>query len=464
MKRRYWIAIALVVAMIINLVFSILLIYNKAFSTFYKQYVNLPQKKVGVETEVVDQAYYEPRQLQLFQLVSPYQIILKQDNKFLHSYQSQVIKELTAFSQNPFFVLENNQPQIDPVRLGDIYDQDHVQLIFMNKLSLPLLKRFVAIPKDLETQFQVNRIVIMRGQENKVYFVDSVNKSYLVGKMQKGLDREAFFEAVDRGSQDRIEMTEYEVNRDTVYLPVDSLASLDQTYSLDKLPETYFIQPVFSGENFDITEPDLNNVRSYTTYHSSLMVDDDTNIMTVTQHNKQLNNLKKPSNDLYTQSDIIEKSIEMTGKFNYWTEDIRIYSQKNNQVTFRRFLAGLPIFSSPTMPDYGSSQLSFSQANSQLSLEKLQMPLLVLGINISDLSSPHLIESGKEIEHILKEQDLKFSKFNQIILGFEWQREMENFKKVKLVPKWFFVVGNQVYSIDQLKDGSLKVLLQQRAN
>ena len=96
------------------------------------------------------------------------------------------------------------------------------------------------------------------------------------------------------------------------------------------------------------------------------------------------------------------------------------------------------------------------RANDQnLELSRLQKPLLDLGVHVDDLSQEIMIESGEELEEILEEQGLQFAQFNQVFLAFEWQEEMEGFRKVTFIPKWYFVLKNQTYSIDQIKNGEV---------
>ncbi|MCR8969555.1 hypothetical protein [Facklamia sp. 7083-14-GEN3] len=462
MKKRFWISVSLIMAILINVTFSYFLINNQAFEMLYQKYADLPKSELQIGEVTIDQPYFQTHQLKLTDMVTPYQLIIKNEGTYYHAYQSQVIQEIHELTDQPITELVDNQPKIDPIKLDEIMSEDHIQFIYLTKLSLLLLEDMVEIPEGISTQFKINRIILPTEKEGKVYFVDSINKSFLEGRIRQSMDTEQLFSVIESGSSDRIEMVEYEINRDTVYLPKESLTSPSQVYSLEKVPENYFIDPVFEGANFDITQPDLNNVRSYHTYNSSLMIDDDTNMMTVNHHNNQINGLLRSEEDLISQKALLVKGIELTERFNYWGKDVRVFSEQNNQLILRRFLAGMPIFSDPTIPDYGASKLNFVSQRSQVKLEKLQMSLVILGVNISDLSSPQIVESGSEIAELLEEQNLKFSKFNQIILGFEWQKDMENFKKVNLVPKWFFVVGTQVYSIDQLKDGSLRIMLQQR--
>ena len=106
--------------------------------------------------------------------------------------------------------------------------------------------------------------------------------------------------------------------------------------------------------------------------------------------------------------------------------------------------------------DYGAVKISLTNHVKRINLNQLQLPILTLGVNVDDQSRPVDIETGAEIQALLDKAGLKFSQFNQIVLGFEWQANMENFKKVELVPKWFFIVGNRVYSIDQIKNGFVR--------
>lgn len=128
-----------------------------------------------------------------------------------------------------------------------------------------------------------------RGKDHKVYLVDSINKAYLEGKYDPQKMSDEFLRRIDKTLDQAVMVDEYAINRDSVYLPKQHLTSPSQVYTLEKIPENLFINPVFKGENFDITESQEEHTRLYHNYNKNLMIDDNTNILIMSQ-NENYNN------------------------------------------------------------------------------------------------------------------------------------------------------------------------------
>ncbi|MBG9980765.1 hypothetical protein [Facklamia lactis] len=455
MKKPSWISVCLVIFILLNVLLTYFLIDTKAIYDLYQRIAVNEELKPQVETSIIEDTYFQAAQPELSDIMSPHQIMIREKGRYYYVHQSKIMADIRDTVEEPIIELDGNQPQINPVELGDIMKKDHYQFIYVTKLALPLLSDLIRDSSEVETQFQINRIIIPKDDSRKVYLVDSINKSFLEAHLNDTINLSTLSDSFDKVAQTWIEMDEYTINRDTVYLPKTVLASPSQVYTLEKVPENIFIEPVFEGEAFDITEPDANNIRSYHTFVSSLMIDDDTNMMTVSKSGSQKNVPSRSESQLVSQYHQVTGSLEIVKDFTYWNMGFRFFSEQGNMITYRRYLAGMPIFAHPELPDYGANKVSLKYQGSQASLDRLQMSLLILGTHVSDQSQSQIVESGQEIRKILEDNHLKFSQFNQILLGFEWQKEMENFKKVTLIPKWFFVIGNEIYSIDQIKDGTV---------
>lgn len=456
MRTKHWLAVVLLVLISVNFFLTYLLLnradLNKLYSTFQK-----PQDRTQETThKVFESHYFKPAKPQLLDTLEANQVIYRKKEGYFHVNQVQIHKEITSVFDHPIFELEDNQAQIDPVFLGTQMEKESIQFIYLDKISVTLLAPLIEIPEKLASNFELNRILISNDDKGSVYLVDSVTKSYIKAKMAEGVTFESIQNLIKEDNFAYIPMQEYYINRDTVYLPKQSLASPSQVYVLEKVPEPAFLYPVFGEDTFDITEPDASKTRSYHTLTSSMMINDASNIMTISNNSQQTVNSVNMKSQALSQEDRIKKSVDFLQDYVYWNQGLRYYGSTENQVIFRRYLGGMPIFSPSNLPDYGVTKIGISNLNHQAEMNRLQMPLMILDVHVGDQSNNVVLESGKEIEKILEDQGLAFSQFSKILLAFEWQTEMENFKKVTLIPKWYFVANSQNYSIDQIKDGTVK--------
>ncbi|EKB54843.1 two-component system activity regulator YycH [Facklamia hominis] len=457
MKNKSWISFFLVICFILNLLLTYLLIDARALYNLYQQFTNIDQQtKLIDENHPSETNYYRTVEPTMDQVLAPCQIIVNQEGQ-LYWLPQHILEELLkdVFNQ-PFVEITQKQARIDAIELNEHLSKNHVQFIFPNKMPLAFFANWVKIPIDTNHQFAINRIVLSRGKDHKVYLVDSINKAYLEGKYDPQKMSDEFLRRIDKTLDQAVMVDEYAINRDSVYLPKQHLTSPSQVYTLEKIPENLFINPVFKGENFDITESQEEHTRLYHNYNKNLMIDDNTNILIMSQ-NENYNN-QMTQKDLYdiNLETKIKESLKVLKNFEYWRQGLRVFSENQHQIVYRRYLGGLPIFPQGDHVDYGAVKISLTNHVKRINLNQLQLPILTLGVNVDDQSRPVDIETGAEIQALLDKAGLKFSQFNQIVLGFEWQANMENFKKVELVPKWFFIVGNRVYSIDQIKNGFVR--------
>lgn len=463
MKRVSWLTVGLVSLIIVNM-FLIFYLFNSQARYEFAQQLRQNRKSNPVVQREVEDPYYHLVDLDLMDLLGPTSVIVRDQGKLYRVPKPSIWQDiLDQEDSTPLLSLVDNTPIIDPVGLAHILDQDHVQLLFFTKFSIPLLSDLVEVPKDQSTQFAVNRIVFAKDDQGSVYLVDSEKKSYLQARLTDAKRMEAILGQMDATHIDQIEVVEYPINRDSVYLPKSALLSPSQVFTLEKNPENLLVHPIFGSENFDITQPDVKNERILQNYNTSLRINDTTRMMTLTKSRNQGTSSLNQDGNLMTQKEKVTKALDFLKKFTYWDKGVFYAGENNNQFVFRRALEGIPIFSAPEIEDadYGVTRMTLGEQASRLELGRLQMPLLMLGVHVPDQSKQVKLESADEISQILEDEGLKFSQFNQILIGMEWQKEMENLKKVILVPKWYFQVGNQFYSIDQVRDGTVRAALKE---
>lgn len=396
------------------------------------------------------------------QIITPYKLIVQEDAQYYDVNYYATLEAVMELLANQPFELVDNHVETDPAMFQAMVEQNFVELIYPTKFSVPTLRRLIEIPTDLSTQFELNRILIPEGEATTVYLVDTINETYIEAKLQDE-DMKANLFTLIRSVRDEqwLPVEPYQLSQHSVYLPTYETLASSQVYTLDELPDSLFLNEVFPNSNYDISEPDENNIRSYHTLLTSLLINDTTNFMTINHTFPSINSSQNITRDMILSEEKMRYSYPYIQSYEYWPGDIRLYQEQNNVVTYRRFLNGLPIYAAEGLADYGATRVTL-RTNSTIEVFRFHMPLVVLDTHIHDMSQVHDIESAAQIEAALIEQGLSFEHFDKIILGYEWQAEMENFKKVTLIPKWFFYVNGQYYSIDQVRDGTVRGYIDQQ--
>lgn len=397
------------------------------------------------------------------QIITPYKLVVKEDAQYYDVNYNATLEAVMELLANQPFELVDNHVVSDPEMFHSLSDQNLVELIYPTKFSVPALKRLIEIPTDLSTQFELNRIMIPEDEAATVYLVDTISETYIEANLQDADLKAELFTLIRSVRDDQwLAVEPYLLSQETVYLPtVETLAS-SQVYTLDELPDNLFLNEVFPNSNYDISEPDENNIRSYHTLLTSLLINDTTNFMTINHTFPSSSSSQNITRDMILSEERMRYSYPYIQSYEYWPGDIRLYQEQNNVVTYRRFLNGLPIYAAEGLADYGATRVTL-RTNSTIEVFRFHMPLVVLGTHIHDMSEVYDVESAVQIETTLIDQGLSFADFDKIILGYEWQADMENFKKVTLIPKWFFYVNSQYYSIDQVRDGTVREYVDQQS-
>ena len=74
------------------------------------------------------------------------------------------------------------------------------------------------------------------------------------------------------------------------------------------------------------------------------------------------------------------------------------------------------------------------------------------------------LESGQTIYDTLNQYGYQIEAFDHIQLAYEWQKDMDDFKRVELIPKWFFEFDGKMYSLDDIQSDSFDQIYQAKIN
>ena len=465
MKKLSLTSIIVFILLTINLFLVYLLLFD---TNLLNRWLNQFEGETVITTSIsepieAEEDYYEVTTLTLDQLITPTKLIVNETSDFYDVNNYATLQSVLELLGSQTIELNSNSVETHPEMYEAVISGEYLQLLYPTSFSVPSLRGLIATPEELSTQFEMNRLVFPRHLEGTVYLVDTKSQAYMEAELTDPTIAKEIFAVVDAVRDDQwLPVTRFAVDGGAVYLPTYETISLSQIYTLEKLPDSLFLDDIFPSNNYDIAEPDANSVRSYHTLLTTFQINDLTNIMSINHSISSTTGSNNIIRDMVLPEEKVRYSYPYVQTYEYWSSDIRLYSENNNTITYRRFLNGLPIYSAPGLADYGATRVTL-RTNPNIEVSRYQMPLMTIGTHIHDMSRVYDIESGAQIAALLTEQGLGFERFTNIVLGYEWQSEMENFKTVTLVPKWFFHVNNTYYSIDQVRDGTVTNLIAQNS-
>lgn len=465
MKKLSLTSIIVFILLTINLFLVYLLLFD---TNLLNRWLNQFEGETVITTSIsepieAEEDYYEVTTLTLDQLITPTKLIINESSDMYDVNNYATLHSVLELLGSQTIELNTNSVETHPDMYEAVTSGEYLQLLYPTSFSVPSLRGLIATPEELSTQFEMNRLVFPRHLEGTVYLVDTKSQAYMEAELTDPTIAKEIFAVVDAVRDDQwLPVTRFAVDGGAVYLPTYETISLSQIYTLEKLPDSLFLDDIFPSNNYDIAEPDANSVRSYHTLLTTFQINDLTNIMSINHSISSTTGSNNIIRDMVLPEEKVRYSYPYVQTYEYWSSDIRLYSENNNTITYRRFLNGLPIYSAPGLADYGATRVTL-RTNPNIEVSRYQMPLMTIGTHIHDMSRVYDIESGAQIAALLTEQGLGFERFTNIVLGYEWQSEMENFKTVTLVPKWFFHVNNTYYSIDQVRDGTVTNLIAQNS-
>lgn len=465
MKKLSLTSIIVFILLTINLFLVYLLLFD---TNLLNRWLNQFEGETVITTSIsepieAEEDYYEVTTLTLDQLITPTKLIINESSDMYDVNNYATLHSVLELLGSQTIELNTNSVETHPDMYEAVTSGEYLQLLYPTSFSVPSLRGLIATPEELSTQFEMNRLVFPRHLEGTVYLVDTKSQAYMEAELTDPTIAKEIFAVVDAVRDDQwLPVTRFAVDGGAVYLPTYETISLSQIYTLEKLPDSLFLDDIFPSNNYDIAEPDANSVRSYHTLLTTFQINDLTNIMSINHSISSTTGSNNIIRDMVLPEEKVRYSYPYVQTYEYWSSDIRLYSENNNTITYRRFLNGLPIYSAPGLADYGATRVTL-RTNPNIEVSRYQMPLITIGTHIHDMSRVYDIESGAQIAALLTEQGLGFERFTNIVLGYEWQSEMENFKTVTLVPKWFFHVNNTYYSIDQVRDGTVTNLIAQNS-
>ena len=133
----------------------------------------------------------------------------------------------------------------------------------------------------------------------------------------------------------------------------------------------------------------------------------------------------------------------------YWQGALQLERAANNHIIYRRLVNGLPVRSGSKEADYG--EITFQLRNDRSGdVYRYQQPTLFPNIFIDSLFQEVTLDNHEQLLNNIQQYNMMLGSFDAIFIGYYWEKDMENFRKVQLTPQWFFEYRGEVYTYDEV--------------
>lgn len=464
MKRRMNYPIFLTLLVIFGLILSYFLLYD---IQGFERLIGIEQPEnvqVGPTNNQLNQAVepLETTTVRTADVVIPDEAYYRVNNQSHKLNSRRVLTTLSSLLESRPIIVEDLDTIENPGSVEYFYQVDHVQIVFPERLPIGLYNHIISLPDDEDTDVYVDRLFIplIDEENNSVYIVDSENNRYIAGELSTNLTFRDIANVIEREDIEFAEVMRYQGASGPIYLPTGPKVVESHVFTLDVIPENIYINQVFQGATYNVSEisntADFSSFR-YQNFLYTLDNDRSNHRMSLT-----LNRLEQGSPRTVTEK--IRNSLNALRSYSYWQGDFRIDHFVNNVVSYRQFYNGYPIHASSQLPDsplpdYGRTTV---QLRNDLSgdVYRINQTMINFGINIDNLSQPMEIAAGPEIIELLQDLGYPLSQFEDVFVGYEWMPDTENLRKVELHPNWIFKLGSSFYTMDDIQRESFETIWQ----
>lgn len=372
------------------------------------------------------------------------QKIIKPDQALFHlkgghygtTDANQLDKLIRQLSMWTFFDVKDYSDKVGNIKQLT-HGNGNAEIVFPGDLPIELYRSVLDFTEKKIPSFSFSRIIIHVESSNKengiVYFVssdyDQVFRCHISQANVNEFSRDFYKNAAAHYPQYfAFEAT----NKRTIFLPDAETEMKEYKYWPMPLKSDEFKKALFTDPSF-VQKSDITNGEEYTNGFSKMTVNDNTNILLYVNPTQETN---------YGENayDLVKRSIDFVNEHGGWTDPYRFVSKNeiNHSVTFRLYsLEGYPVFN-----DQGTSEITEVWGRDEIN--KYVRPSIELGIPLTTEMQKVTRPSGHEALKLLKqnEENFKPELLDQMILGYQMERDSEEQRLILLEPTWFYRYDN----------------------
>ena len=314
-----------------------------------------------------------------------------------------------------------------------------VEFIFREELPIGILsQKFDDLTKEYEDEY-FDRILINAENRNVVHFYNTkTSYLYTVTTVEDEMINIDPFLNMDNLNYKTAEI--HYVGNKLVYLTKETMEIPCRSYVIDSVPNSKYTSNFY---------PDPSLVDTRTTETTTRYIDL-TREVTINQQNHTLVFLRQieDSGDLRPAERFI-KSFEQVNRFENWTGSFSItdYDVKNEIVSFRREIDGLPVFS----PSDNETVSEVGLVESGVTHLKLPLRYINTPITMEENSGEELLSGVEVNERLFKELPAeKYDKIKDLTVGYTWKESEEADQVIYFIPDWYVLYDGVWLELESL--------------
>jgi regulatory protein YycH of two-component signal transduction system YycFG len=408
--------------LIILVLVSIVLTWN--LWTYQPNYESMEKSKTLAEVTLSDKQ-------EVKKIIRPDQALFHQKGEHYGTTNGdeldKIIRELGKWS---FYDVKNYNDKVENIK-ELTHGFGTTELIFPGDVPIELYRSVLNFEEKKIPSFNFNRIIIDVENSEKengvVYFVSSDYQQVYVCHISPtnlaDFTRNIYKNAAHFPRYFAFEASE----KRTIFLPEGETEMMTYKYLPVTLNSEEFKEALFNDPSF-VQKSYISQPEEYT---------DGFRKMTVNYESNMLLYVNPTTENTYVETpyDLVKRSIDFVNEHGGWTDPYRFVSKNEfiHSITFRLYSRdGYPVFN-----DRGSSEVTEIWGRDQIN--KYVRPNIALELPLTSEMQKVTLPSGHETLKFLQDRkNFNPELLDQLILGYQMERDSEENKLILLKPTWFY--------------------------
>ncbi|WP_034551568.1 YycH family regulatory protein [Carnobacterium funditum] len=376
---------------------------------------------------------------EISRVFGPSQIVLHNSGK-----ARMTMKKAVLTSSNKVFSEVKLDRLEDPIRFSSEDYQtelnqtdDKIEWLYFKSIPFGVISNlFANLPGEYQEK-TFDRIYLSETNPSELSFYNTAEKLLYTSKIEE-INQEKLLAIVHREDTPYRFVEIKEIGNKYIYLPINELKLPRLTYMVEKQPNNLFIERLFDDTS-EVREKRSEQSVQYLDYISEMRINEGTNILNYYRN--------RSSSDAMPLTKTLMLSFQDLMLYENWSDEIHFfdYSKQKNEVTYRRYIEGFPVFS-PV--GYGATYLTVVEDG----MSRLQVPMVVAQTPISDEENQKSLSSGEDLLKELAEKNYTLEKIGDIKIGYTWTNNLESDRVINLEPNWYIYTEGDWVNVQDLDE------------
>ena len=317
---------------------------------------------------------------------------------------------------------------------------DKIEWLYSKSIPFGVLSNlFANLPGEYQEK-TFDRMYLSETNFNEICFYNTADKLLYTSEIEE-IDREKMLETIHREGVPYRFVEIKEIGNKYIYLPINEIKLARLTYMVEKQPNSLFIERLFDDTS-EVREKRSEQSVQYLDYISEMRINEETNILNYYRN--------RSSSDTMPLTKTLMFSFKELMLYENWSDEIHFfdYNKQKNEVTYRRYIEGFPVFSSI---GYGATYLTVVEEG----MSKLQVPMVVAQTPISDEENQKTLSSGEDLLNELAEKNYALEKIEDIKIGYTWTNNSESDRVINLDPNWYIYTDGNWINVQDLDENGV---------